>query len=104
MSVTQIALYKVEEETQEKLVLRQKKIVYLLGGFFLAVMGIVFLWAGLTARHETSAGIIAVDIIGVLFFVGGAALIRAGIRNKSRIIFDRGSRSTEQFIPGLRPK
>jgi hypothetical protein len=98
MSVTQIALYKIEEETPERLVLRQKKIAYLLGGLFFAVMGFVFLFAGLAARHKTSAGIIAVDVIGLLIFVGGVALIRAGIRNKSRIIFDRGSREV-RFNP-----
>ena len=83
----------------ERLVLRQKKIAYLLGGLLLRGHGIRFpFFAGLAARRKTSAGIIAVDVIGLLIFVGGVALIRAGIRNKSRIIFDRGSREV-RFNP-----
>jgi len=92
MAVTQLSTYKIEEESAGRLVLRMKKTAFFFGGGFLLLTGFAFFYAGLTRRHPLSAGAIAVIVIGLLTALGGAALVRAGFRNKSRITFDQGIR------------
>jgi hypothetical protein len=92
MAVTQLSNYRIEEESAERLVLRMKKTAFFFGGGFLLLAGLAFFYAGLTGTHPMSAGAVAVIVIGLLTALGGAALVRAGIRNKSRITFDQEKR------------
>lgn len=86
-NVVQAALYKVEEETAERLVLRAKKIGAYLGGGVLSVMGLVL--AGVAAAIDDHTGLrIGLGIFGLLLLAGGAALVRSGMKNEDRIVFD----------------
>jgi len=92
MSISQPAMYKIEEETADRLVLRGKKIFYILGGAFLVIMGGIFVYASTTVENKASFGAIAIAILGMLILVGGIALVRVGIFKKNRIIFDQNVR------------
>jgi hypothetical protein len=84
------SLYKIEEETADRLVLRAKKIGAYLGGAFLTVIALIFLSLAAFVVGSRDTGIrITVAVLGLLSLWGGIALIRHGIRNKDRIIFDR---------------
>ena len=92
MSISQPAMYKIEEETADRLVLRGKKIFYILGGAFLVIMGGIFVYASTTVENKASFGAVAIAILGMLILVGGIALVRVGIFKKNRIIFDQNVR------------
>jgi len=87
----QAALYKIEEDTPDRLVIRAKKIGAIGGGIILLFMGLVMSWGTYAvAEKEKSIGAaIVAGVIAVLLLAGGIALLRLGIRNKDRIIFDR---------------
>jgi hypothetical protein len=87
----QAALYKIEEDTPDRLVIRAKKIGAIGGGIILLFMGLVMSWGTYAvAEKEKSVGAaIIAGIIALLLLAGGIALLRLGIRNKDRIIFDR---------------
>jgi len=85
-------MYKIEEETADRLVLRGKKIFHILGGAFLVIMGGIFVYASTTVKNKASAGAVAVLILGMLILVGGIALVRVGLVKKNRIIFDQNVR------------
>src|SRR4030042_503449 len=85
----QLSLYKVEEETADKLVLRAKKIGPVGAGIFLTLLGLFM--AGVTlalviGRKGLGEAIIA-GFLGLLLLAGGIGLLRSGLRNKNRIIF-----------------
>jgi hypothetical protein len=92
MSVIQPAMYKIEEETDERLVLRGKKIFHILGGAFLVIMGGIFVFASTTVNNKASAGAIALAILGMLILLAGIALVSVGTVKKNRIIFDQNVR------------
>ena len=92
MAVTQPGLYKIEEETADRLVLRAKRTVFILGGAFLAVMGGIFVYASTAVKKNSSGGAAALAIIGLLILLGGISLLRVGIVKKNRIIFDQNLR------------
>jgi hypothetical protein len=88
--VNQVSAYKVEVDTPERLVLRAKKIGYYLGGAFLGVMGALLLLVGVLAVLPRERGLgIGLAVFGALLLWGGVALVRSGMRNEDRIVFDR---------------
>jgi hypothetical protein len=90
--VKQISAYKVEEDAQDRLVLRAKKIGYYLGGGVLAVMGIALSAVGFLAVAPENRGVGAsLGLFGLLLLAGAGALVRAGARNNDRIVFDRAA-------------
>jgi hypothetical protein len=91
MAVKKASLYKIEEETDDRLVLRSKKIWLFFGAAMLIVFGVFILYALLsqTSWRSGKFGIIAGGIIGLLILIGGIAILVRGIKNKDRIIFDR---------------
>jgi hypothetical protein len=87
----QLSLYRIEEETAEKLVLRARKIGPVGAGIFLTLFGLVM--AGVTValvrgRNGLGEAVIA-GVPGLLLLAGGIGLLRSGLRNKDRIVFDR---------------
>jgi hypothetical protein len=91
-NVVQAALYKVEEETADRLVLRAKKIGAYLGGGVLSVMGLAL--AGAAAAIADHTGVrIGLGIFGLLLLAGAVALVRAGMKNEDRIVFDGRGKS-----------
>jgi hypothetical protein len=90
--VNQLSAYKVEEDGQDRLVLRAKKIGYYLGGGVLAVMGIGLSAVGFLAVAPDNRGVgVGLGLSGLLLLAGAAALVRAGARNNDRIVFDRAA-------------
>lgn len=89
----QAALYKIEQDTPDRLVLRAKKIGAIGGGIFLTVFGLILGWGthALNNKRTYGAAVIA-GVIGLLLLAGGVALLRLGIRNQDRIVFDRSAR------------
>lgn len=87
----QAALFKIEEDTPDRLVIRAKKIGAIGAGIILSFMGLVMSWGTYAvAKKEKSIGAAMIaGVIAVLLLAGGIALLRLGIRNKDRIIFDR---------------
>lgn len=85
------ALYKIEEETSDRLVLRAKKIGAVVGGILLTVFGLIMVWGAYAlVRSKNPIGIaVFAGILALLFLAGGVALLRSGLRNQNRIIFDR---------------
>ena len=90
--VNQVSAYKVEEDAKDRLVLRAKKIGYYLGGGVLAVMGVVLAPVGFLAiaPNNTGAGL-GLGVFGLLLLAGAVALVRSGMRNNDRIVFDRAA-------------
>ncbi len=90
--VNQVSAYKVEEDAKDRLVLRAKKIGYYLGGGVLAVMGVVLAPVGFlaVAPNNTGAGL-GLGVFGLLLLAGAVALVRSGMRNHDRIVFDRAA-------------
>lgn len=88
----QAALYKIEEETAGRLVLRAKKIGAIGGGIILCVMGLGMSAGtyGVAAAEESIGITVIAGAIALLLLAGGIALLRSGIRNQDRIVFDRG--------------
>ena len=93
MAVKKASLYKIEEETGDRLVLRSKKTWFFLGAAMLIVFGVFILYILLsqTSWRSDKFGIIAGGIIGLLILYGGIAILVRGIKNKDRIIFDRNA-------------
>ena len=90
--VNQISAYKVEEDGQDRLVLRAKKIGYYLGGGVLAVMGLGLAAVGFLALAPSKGGVgVGLGLFGLLLLAGAAALVRTGMRNNDRIVFDRAA-------------
>ncbi len=90
--VNQLSAYKVEEDAQDRLVLRAKKTGYYVGGGVLAVMGIGLSAAGFLAVAPDNRGVgIGLGLFGLLLLAGAVALVRAGARNNDRIVFDRAA-------------
>lgn len=88
--VNQVSAYKVEVDTPDRFVLRAKKIAYYLGGALLAVMGTTLLLVGVLVVLPDERGLgIGLSVFGALLVWGGVALIRSGMRNEDRIVFDR---------------
>ncbi len=87
----QLSLYRIEEETADKLVLRARKIGPVGAGIFLTSFGLIM--AGVTfalVKGRNGIGeVIIVGFLGLLLLAGGIGLLRSGLRNKDRIIFDR---------------
>jgi hypothetical protein len=90
--VTQVSRYKIEEETPERLVLRAKKIFYFIGGALFLLFGGILLAVSIGAALDSGPRL-GLGAFGALFFVGGVALIRSGIRNKDRIVFERSAKA-----------
>jgi len=91
-NVVQAALYKVEEETADRLVLRAKKIGAYLGGGVLSVMGLVL--AGVATAIDDHTGVrVGLGIFGLLLVAGAVALVRSGMKNEDRIVFDGRGKS-----------
>jgi hypothetical protein len=84
--VNQVSGFKVEEE-DGALVLRRKKIGYYLGGTLLCVMGLVVGGVALGTLQDIGPRL-GLAAFGLLLVAGGVALIRAGMRNNDRIVFD----------------
>jgi hypothetical protein len=93
MAVKQTSLYKIEEETDERLILRAKKVWLFFGSIMLFVFGgfILYILYSQTNWRSGKFGIIAGGIIGLLLLAGGVAILVRGITNKDRIIFDRNA-------------
>ena len=91
-SVNQVALYKIEEETPDRLVLRAKKIAYSLGGAMLILFGGILTFVAVGVVTDTGPRI-GLGAFGLLLLAGAYALIRAGIRNKDRVVFERSARA-----------
>jgi hypothetical protein len=91
-NVVQAALYKVEEETADRLVLRAKKIGAYLGGAFLSVMGLVLTGAAAAINDQTGVRI-GLGLFGLLLLAGAVALVRSGMKNEDRIVFDGRGKS-----------
>ncbi len=89
--VTQVALYKIEEETPDRLVLRAKKIAFYVGGAMLLLFGGILLFVAIGVVQDGVGVRIGLGAFGALLLAGGGALIRAGIRNKDRVIFERSA-------------
>lgn len=90
--VNQVSAYKVEEDAQDRLVLRAKKIGYYLGGRVLAVMGIVLAAVGFFVVAPDNRGVgVGLGLFGLLLLTGAIALVRAGMKNEDRIVFDRAA-------------
>jgi hypothetical protein len=90
--VNQVSAYRIEEDAQDRLVLHAKKIGYYLGGGILAVMGIGLSAVGFLAVAPDNRGVGAsLGLFGLLLLAGAVALVRAGTRNKDRIVFDRAA-------------
>jgi hypothetical protein len=91
-TVTRVAaLYKIEEDTSDRLVLRAKKIGAVGAGIILSIFGLIMVWVTyLVFTKENSLGAaILPGVFALLPLAGGIALFRSGLRNKDRIIFDR---------------
>jgi hypothetical protein len=91
-TVTRVAsLYKIEEDTSDRLVLRAKKIGALIGGILLLFFGLIMVWAtyAVFTKEDSFGAAILPGVFALLFLAGGVALLRSGLRNKDRIIFDR---------------
>ena len=93
MAVRQTSRYKIEEETDGRLVLRSKKMWLFFGAAILIVFAVVIFYVLLsqTSWRSDKFGIIAGGIIGLLILIGGIAILVRGIKNKDRIIFDRNA-------------
>jgi hypothetical protein len=90
--VNQVSAYKVEEDAQDRLVLRAKKIGYYLGGGVLAVIGVALAAAGFLAVAPGNRGVgVGLGLFGLLLLAGAVALVRSGMRNNDRIVFDRAT-------------
>src|SRR5262245_36351180 len=89
--VNQVSRYKVEEDTPDRLVLRAKRF-HFLGGGILIVMGSVLLYVAIAVVRDTGAQI-GLGAFGALLLAGTAALIRAGLKNEDRVVFERGARA-----------
>jgi hypothetical protein len=87
----QLSLYKIEEETGDKLVLRARKIGAIGGGIILTVMGSgMAVVTFVLIRGGNGIGeVILAACLALLPLAGGIGLLRSGLRNKDRIIFDR---------------
>ena len=74
------ALYKIEEETADRLVLRAKKIGAVVGGILLTVFGLIMVWGAYAlVRSKNPIGIaVFTGILALLFLAGGVALLRYG--------------------------
>jgi hypothetical protein len=87
----QLSLYRIEEETADKLVLRARKIGAVGAGLILTFMGLFL--AGVTVvliRNRSGLGeIMIVGFLGLLLLAGGIGLLWSGLRNKDRIVFSR---------------
>lgn len=89
----QAALYRIEEETPDRLVLRAKKIGAVVGGIMLLIFGLIMAggsWALVRSRESIGVVLIAA-VLALLLLAGGVGLLRSGLRNKDRIIFDHGA-------------
>jgi hypothetical protein len=88
--VNQASGYKVEADTPDRLVLRARKIGYYLGGGVLAAMGLGLAAVGFLALAPSKGGVgVGLGLFGLLLLAGAIALVRAGMRNNDRIVFDR---------------
>jgi hypothetical protein len=87
----QLSLYRIEEETAEKLVLRARKIGPVGAGIFLTLFGLVMAGVAIAlVRGRNGLGeVVIAGVLGLLLLAGGIGLLRSGLRNKDRIIFDR---------------
>jgi hypothetical protein len=85
------ALYKIEEETPDRLVLRAKKIGAVGAGIILTIFGLIMVWVTYAVvRSRNSIGeVLIAGVFALLLLAGGVGLLRSGLRNKDRIIFDR---------------
>ena len=87
----QLSLYRIEEETADRLVLRARKIGPVGAGIFLTLFGLVLSYVAfeLVRKRGGVGEIIIAGILGLLLLAGGIGLLRSGLRNKDRVIFDR---------------
>ncbi len=90
--VNQLSAYKVEEDAKDRLVLRAKTMGCYIGGGVLAVMGAALAAVGFfaVAPNNTRAGL-GLGVFGLLLLAGAVALVRSGMRNNDRIVFDRAA-------------
>jgi hypothetical protein len=87
----QLSLYRIEEETADRLVIRARKIGPVGAGIFLTLFGLVLFGVAvaLIRGHNGVGEIIIAGSLGLLLLAGGIGLLRSGLRNKDRVIFDR---------------
>lgn len=87
----QLSLYKIEEDSADKLVLRARKIGAVGGGIILTAMGLVMaVVTFVLVRGRSGVGeVIIAGLFSLLPLAGGIGLLRSGLRNRDRIIFDR---------------
>jgi len=88
-TVKQIARYRIEEDGPGRLVLRARKLTYYAGGAVLAFIGGVFLFVAVVLLGREGLGMRAtMGGLGALAVWGAVALVRAGLNNRDRIVFD----------------
>ncbi len=89
--VKSLSLYKIEEESDRRLVLRAKKVGAFLGGAVLTFMGLgmaLAAWIAASGNNPVWLWVVA-GLLAALLLLGGIALIRIGFTNQDRIIVDR---------------
>lgn len=92
--VTTIALYKIEQESEGRLVLRAKAIGAHFAGGLLTVMGLptsAVAWMAAVGDNPVWIPIVAGGL-GLLLLAGGIALFRVAVTNRDRIVIDRAAR------------
>jgi len=85
------ALYKIEEDTPDRLVLRSKKIGAVVAGILLLLFGLIMTWGtyAVFTKEDSLGAAILPGVFALLLLAGGVGLLRSGFRNQDRIVFDR---------------
>jgi hypothetical protein len=72
-------------------VLRAKKIGTVGAGMILTIFGLIMVWVTyVVVRSRNSIGeVLIAGVFALLLLAGGVGLLRSGLRNKDRLVFDR---------------